>query len=156
MPDRLYISGIPVRRRDRILAHPGSVVTGAWSFLLGLVLVFDMVLPEFRVSALHRRVPDPALAWLAGVMLAGGASVLGALLRNWIRVDLSWRFERGGWWLLFGGWLLISALVLITSPQSVLTWGSCAAFAVSGFIRGQAVRLTEERTRTAKKLEEVG
>ena len=82
------------------------------------------------------------------------ALVLVALLRNWGRVDTSWRFERGGWWLLFGGWSLISALVFITSPQSVLAWGSYAAFAVSGFIRGQAVRLTEERTRIVKDQEE--
>ena len=150
MPDRLYVSATPIRRRDRILEHPGSAVLGVWSFLLGLVLIVDMALPGFRVSPLLNLVPDPALVWLAGVMLAGGALVLVALLRNWGRVDTSWRFERGGWWLLFGGWSLISALVFITSPQSVLAWGSYAAFAVSGFIRGQAVRLTEERTRIVK------
>lgn len=150
MPDRLYISRIPPKLGDRILAHPGSVAIGVWSIVAGVVLVFDSATPEFTASRSLDRLPDWPRLWIAGTLLVGGVLVCVSLLRTWTRIDLSWRLEQGGWWILNGSWLAVATVFFWSSPTSILSWGSVLLLVMAGALRCQAVRITERKTRAAK------
>lgn len=149
MPDCGYIATPPYRLRDRIYAHTGTVITAIWSFLAGISLAMDALIPGLDVSTVLRAMPDAAKLWLSLTLTIGGALASVGMLCTWKRLDYSWRVEQGGWWLILGGWATLAVVVCLYSPASFLAWGTFLTFAVVAFIRQVVVRRSERSTMQA-------
>lgn len=146
MPDRHYLRQPPLRLRDHVLAHPGTVVT-AWScVVISVYLLVDMFLLDWTASPSLVNLPE----WVKGIMaiffLVGGLMTWIGLVWRPQRADLSWALERAGWTIIISASLAFIFALSTTEPPGLLE-GIPATWIAIGLIRILALRAIEKRER---------
>ena len=146
MPDRHYLRQPPLRLRDHVLAHPGTVVT-AWScVVISVYLMVDMLIIGWAASPSLVALPE----WVKGIMsiffFVGGLMAWIGLVWRPHRADLSWALERAGWTIIISASLAFIFALATTDPPGLLEVLPVTWIAI-GLIRIIALRAIEKRER---------
>lgn len=120
-----------------------EVALAAWSFMFGLVLIADRILPDTHlVGGLGEL--KTVYGWALGAALTlGGYFVITSFLCWKKPLGQLMKVERSALGLLCGAWVGYGAGILITDPHDVASW-TAAVFAVAAtaarwcVIRGEA------------------
>lgn len=155
MPDSTHhprlLEGGQVRRRDRIVAHPGIFTVSLAAIILGVSLIADGLNPGWAMSQAFADIWEPLKLYPGVVMLAGGGLACYGLVWHPRPLNYPWLVERAGW----GAIGIVSLALLVTvlgyAPDNVPSTLITGTLTVTAALRVFALHLMEDYERAMDK-----